>query len=244
MKSSNVYMAWTGHQFYRRTGGEDGDALDILSKYNQQFGLFTSTGVDLPGESKGNEDYIDMVENGSNSVLGATVLASFGQAQRPTALQLAQFAATIANDGVRMQPQLVDKIVDSEGNVVQEIEPKVMSKADDIKQEYFDVVQDGMELVTSSGGTARSLFRNLPHKVAAKTGTSEQDIPIYDGDRFVRLKRVENSVMVAYYPADDPKVAVAAVVPEGGYGSRGAGPIVEKLLELYQREFMDKKESV
>ena len=50
--------------------------------------------------------------------------------------------------------------------------------------------------------------------------------------------------MVAYYPADDPKVAVAAVVPEGGYGSRGAGPIVEKLLELYQREFMDKKESV
>jgi penicillin-binding protein 2 len=244
MKSSNVYMAWTGHQFYRRTGGEDGDALDILSKYNQQFGLFTSTGVDLPGESKGNEDYIDMVENGSNSVLGATVLASFGQAQRPTALQLAQFAATIANDGVRMQPQLVDKIVDSEGNVVQEIEPKVMSKADDIKQEYFDVVQDGMKLVTSSGGTARSLFHNLPHKVAAKTGTSEQDIPIYDGDRFVRLKRVENSVMVAYYPADDPKVAVAAVVPEGGYGSRGAGPIVEKLLELYQREFMDKKESV
>lgn len=239
MKSSNVYMAWTGHRFYRENGGEDGNALDILSKYNQQFGMFTSTGVDLPGEHKGTEDYINMVENGNNSVLGATVLASFGQAQRPTAMQLTQYVATIANDGVRMQPQLVDKIVNHEGEVVKEIEPKVMSEADDIKPEYFKVVQDGMKLVTSSQGTARSLFGNLPHRAAAKTGTSEQDIPIYDGDHFIRLKRVENSVMIAYYPADDPKVAAAAIVPEGGYGSRGAGPIVEKLLELYQQEFMD-----
>lgn len=234
MRSSNTYMAWAANQLYRKTGGESGDSLQIMSEYNKLFGLFTETGVDLPRESEGQEEYLQVVEAGTSSVQGSIIQASFGQYQRPTAIQLAQFAATIANDGVRMQPQLVDKIVDAEGNVVEELEPKVMSQADNVKQEYLDVVQEGMKLV-ASGGTARNLFNNLPHAVAAKTGTSEQ---LVKGP-----KRVENAVMVAYYPADDPQVAVSVIVPEGGYGSIGAGPIAEKLLELYQKEIMDKQTS-
>lgn len=229
MRSSNTYMAWAANQLYRNTGGESGNSLEIMSEYNKQFGLFTKTGVDLPKESEGQEEYFDVAEK--VSVQGALIQASFGQYQRPTAIQMAQFAATIANDGVRMQPQLVDRIVDAEGKVVKEIEPKVMSKADNIKQEYLNVVKEGMTLVTSSRGTGRDLFKNLPHRTAAKTGTSEQ---LVKGP-----KRIENAVMVAYYPAHDPQVAVSVVVPEGGYGSQGAGPIAEKLLELYQAEFMD-----
>lgn len=232
MKSSNTYMAWAANNLYRRTGGENGDSLKIMSKYNHQFGLFTKTGVDLPRESEGQEEYLHVVKTGQSSVQGSIIQASFGQYQRPTAIQLAQYAATIANDGVRMQPQLVDKIVDSEGEVVEKIKPKVMSKADNIKQEYFDVVQEGMKSV-ATGGTASSLFKKLPYQAAAKTGTSEQ---LVKGP-----KKVENAVMVAYYPANDPQVAVSVIVPEGGYGSRGAGPIAEKLLELYQKEIMDKK---
>lgn len=234
-KSSNTFMAWSGNLLYRKHGEE---TLEILSKYNHQMGLLTETGVDLPKEHPGQEDYFQMVEN-DQSVQATTVLSSFGQTERPTALQLAQFTATIANDGVKMQPQLVDKIVDGEGNVVEEIEPKVTGKADDIRPEYFKVVQDGMRLVTGPGGTASSLFGKLSRQAAAKTGTSEQVIPIYNGDTFITNKTVSNSVMIAYYPADDPQVAAAAVVPEGGYGSMGAGPIVEKLLELYEREFMN-----
>lgn len=237
-KSSNVYMAWTANILYNKTGGEKGNSLDILSKYNKMFGLFTKTGVDLPRESTGTEDYKQMVKNNS-SVQGALVLSSFGQTERPTTLQLAQFVATIANDGVRMQPQLVDKIVDADGNVVKKIKPKVMSKAN-IPKEYFRTVQEGMKLVTSPGGTASQLFHKLPYKVAAKTGTSEQDIPISYNGKFSHMKRVENAVMVAYYPANDPKVAAAVVVPEGGFGSQGAGPIVEKLFELYHEQFMKK----
>ena len=50
---------------------------------------------------------------------------------------------------------------------------------------------------------------------------------------------MENSVFVAYAPADDPEIAVAVIVPEGGYGGVAAGPIAEKMVELYQREFME-----
>lgn len=229
-KSSNVYMAWAMNQWYQRTGGNEGNTLEVMSDYNKHFGLFTETGVDLPRESVGQEEYFSYAER--ISLQGSLIQASIGQVQRPTTIQLAQFAATLANDGVRMQPQLVDKIVDHEGNVVKEIEPKVMSEADHIKPEYFKVVQEGMKLVTQPGGTGAGLFHNLPHRVAAKTGTSEQ---------VVKGSRVDNAVMIAYYPADDPQVAVAAVVPEGGFGSQGAGPIVEKLLELYQEQIMDEK---
>lgn len=234
-KSSNVFMAWTAKRMYDQTGKEDGNSLEILTDYAHQFGLLTETGVDLPKEDDGVEGYW----GDSNSVLGYLVLSSFGQTERPTTLQLATYAATVANDGVRMQPQLVDKIVNPQGDIIEEIAPKVMNEADHIDQKYFDVIQQGMRAVTSPGGTAASLFHDLPHKTAAKTGTSEQLVPIRHGDR-VTYKTVENAVMIAYYPAHDPKVAAAAVVPEGGYGSRGAGPIVEHLLGLYQKEFMDK----
>ncbi|WP_054950220.1 peptidoglycan D,D-transpeptidase FtsI family protein [Numidum massiliense] len=228
-KSSNTYMAWGANKLYGKTGGEKGDSLQRLGKYARIFGLFTETGIDLPGESSGEEEYMAVAK--TTSVQGALIQASFGQYNRATAIQLAQYAATVANRGKRMQPQVVDKIVSADGKVVKKLKPKVMSEAKDVKPEAFDTIIAGMKLVANTPeGTGRDLMV-LSKPAAAKTGTSEQIV----GGRIV-----ENAVMLAYYPADDPQVAVSAIVPEGGYGSLGAGPIVLKLIQLYEEQFMHK----
>jgi penicillin-binding protein 2 len=223
-KSSNTFMAWLGTKWYRR---DKEKALKKFLDYTHQFGLGVPTGVRLKGEQDGTEDYRSIAKRYSG--LGAMALASFGQAQRYTTLQLAQYAATLANKGVRLRPQLVEKIVDANNKVIEETKPEVLNRAA-INPRYFDTVTKGMVAVTQPGGTASQLFKGLPFQVAAKTGTSEQDIP--------GRGRVENSVFIAFAPADNPQIAVAVVVPEGGYGAVGAGPIAEKMIQLYYQRFM------
>ncbi|WP_169713568.1 peptidoglycan D,D-transpeptidase FtsI family protein [Paludifilum halophilum] len=223
MKSANTFFAWTGSQWYRKEGKK---SIKQFQDYTHQFGLGVKTGVPLKGEQDGTEGYVSISER---SGIGAMVLGSFGQAQRYTAMQLAQYTATLANEGKRMRPQLVEKVVDKDGDTVDRVEPEVLNRSE-IDPKFFDTVQKGMVQVTQPGGTASHLFKDFPFKVAAKTGTSEQDIP--------GRGRVENSVFICYAPADDPEVAIAAIVPEGGYGGKAAGPIAEKMLELYYQEFM------
>jgi penicillin-binding protein 2 len=82
------------------------------------------------------------------------------------------------------------------------------------------LVQKGMELVGKSG------FEGFPYRVATKTGTSTQS---------VAGREVDNAVFIAYAPADKPKLAVAVVVPEGGFGAYGAAPIARKIFDAYDR---------
>jgi penicillin-binding protein 2 len=227
-KSANTFFAWTGSRWYQREGKK---AVNEFQKYTHQFGLGVKTGIPLKGEQDGTEDYRHIADNGSSQ--GAMVLASFGQAQRYTAMQLAQYTATLANDGVRMRPLLMEKITDKNGKTVKKANPEVLNRAE-IDPRHFDTVKEGMLKVTQPGGTASNLFKNLPFKVAAKTGTSEQDVP--------GRGRVNNSVFIAFAPADDPQIAVAVIVPEGGYGSIAGGPIAEKMIETYYERFMKNKQ--
>lgn len=223
-KSSNTFMAWTFTNWYRK------EKIKSVSEYQQlthQFGLGVETGVPLPGEQDGSEDYLITAKRYSG--ISAMVLASFGQAQRYTVMQLAQYTATLANQGTRMRPQLVEKVVDPTTGKSKMIQPDTLNQFP-IDPAHFEVIRDGMVKVTKPGGTASQLFRHLPFQVAAKTGTSEQDIP--------GRGRVENSVFIAFAPAHDPKIAVAVVVPEGGYGSVAAGPIAEHLITAYYEQFM------
>ncbi|MFD1396612.1 peptidoglycan D,D-transpeptidase FtsI family protein [Kroppenstedtia eburnea] len=223
-KSANTFFAWTANRWYQQDGKK---SVERYREYTHQFGLGVPTGVPLKGEQDGTEDYLSMSDNFSG--LGAMVLGSFGQAQRYTAMQLAQYTATLANDGKRMKPLLTEKIQDQQGKVIQEFKPEVLNRSK-IAPRHFQTVKRGMISVTQPGGTAPHLFKKLPFQVAAKTGTSEQDIP--------GRGRVENSVFVAFAPAEDPEIAVAVIVPEGGYGGVAAGPIAEKMVELYYQEFM------
>jgi len=226
-KSSNTFMAWIGARWYRK------EKMKSVKEYHgltHAFGLGVKTGVPLPGEQDGSEDYL--ITSKKYSGVSAMVLASFGQAQRYTVMQLAQYTATLANQGVRMRPQLVEKVVDPSSGKAKTIKSEVLDKTP-IDPKQFDIIRDGMVKVTEPGGTASHLFQHLPFRVAAKTGTSEQDIP--------GKGRVENSVFIAFAPADDPEIAVAVAVPEGGYGAVAAGPIAEHIITAYYEQFMKKK---
>jgi len=226
--SSNVYMAaMIGNRLYRSTRIEK--PLDVWDSYMKQFGLGVSTGSGLPGEHPGNADYYTTAQESSSQA--ALVFASFGQEGRYTVLQLAQYTTTLANRGKRLKPQFVEKITDYDGNIVKEFNEPIILNDISIPDKYWQTIESGM--VTS----VNLAFDGFPYDFRRKTGTSESDIA---------GKRVENAVFIAYAPADKPKLAVAVVVPNGGFGSYGAAPIARHIFDAYDAKvgLVDKKVAV
>lgn len=212
-KSSNTFMAeMIGNRLNARDGSK---GVELWDRYMKQFGLGELTGSGLPGESKGVVDYFHEAETASSQ--SALIRASFGQQGRYTALQLAQYTATLASRGQRLKPQFVEKITDSHGNVVQDFEPEVLNTID-IPDAYWNMIERGMSKVNAHG------FEGVDYTYLRKTGTSEQQ---------VAGKKIENAVFIAYAPAKDPVLAVAVVVPEGGSGGYGAAPIARQIFDAY-----------
>ncbi|WP_269054114.1 peptidoglycan D,D-transpeptidase FtsI family protein [Paenibacillus tundrae] len=214
-KSSNAFMIdMVGKRLLNKYGSDKG--LDVWHKHMQEFGLGVSTGVDLPGEFLGRLEYT----NKDESALTRLAFASFGQQGKYTTLQLAQYTTMLANKGKRMEPHLVKEIRDAEGNVVKKIKPKVLNEVD-FADAYWNEVHKGMVTKVSS-------FDGFPYDYARKTGTSEQG---------TGPNKKENGVFIAFAPRDNPKLAIAVVVPEGGFGSVSASPIARKIFDAYDEVY-------
>ncbi|MDQ8733175.1 penicillin-binding transpeptidase domain-containing protein [Paenibacillus sp. LHD-38] len=217
--SSNPFMAaMVGDRLYNRGTVNGKSSVEIWDDYMKQFGLGVLTESGLMGESKGIIEYFDSAERYSSQA--ALILASFGQQGRYTTLQLAQYAAMLANHGKRLKPQFVNQIKDSDGNVVQGYTPEILNEVN-FPAEYWKEIETGMSMVSSQG------FEGVDYTYRRKTGTSEQD---------VAKRTAENAVFIAYAPADKPKLAVAVVVPDGGFGSYGASPIARQIFDAYNEE--------
>lgn len=213
--SSNTYMsALIGQKLYDR---DKMKGIDVLDDYYSKFGLGVVTGSELPYESAGISEYQTLAK--TESSLSALVRASWGQNQKYTTLQLAQYVATLASKGKRMKPQFVEKITTYEGETVQTFEPVVLDNTV-FPDEYWDVLVKGMRDVNKHG------FDGVNYTVATKTGTSTQTL---------NGKDVDNAVFIAYAPIEDPTLAIAVVVPEGGFGSYGAAPIARKMFDAYDQ---------
>ncbi|WP_339167180.1 penicillin-binding protein 2 [Paenibacillus sp. FSL R5-0341] len=214
-KSSNAFMIdMVGKRLLSKYGSEKG--IDVWHKYMQDFGLGVSTGVDLPNEFLGRLEYKEDHE----SALTRLAFASFGQQAKYTTMQLAQYTTMLANKGKRMEPHLVKEIRDADGNVVKEIKPKVLNEVD-FADAHWNEVHKGMVTKVSS-------FDGFPYDYARKTGTSEQG---------TGPNKKENGVFIAFAPRDNPKLAVAVVVPEGGFGSVSASPIARKIFDAYDEVY-------
>nr|WP_306220533.1 penicillin-binding transpeptidase domain-containing protein [Cohnella sp. WQ 127256] len=214
-KSSNAFMsAMVGNQLFKQF--KDDKGLDIWDSYMKQFGLGVTTGSGLPNESAGVLDYFKSAK--SEGLQSALIRASWGQQAKYTTLQLAQYAATLASHGKRMKPQFVNEIRDVDGNVTQPFQAEVLNTVD-IPEAYWNAIEAGMAQVKVEG------FEGVNYTYLRKTGTSQQDV----GNRL----KVENAVFIAYAPAKIPKLAVAVVVPDGGYGGWGAAPIARKIFDAY-----------
>ena len=220
--SSNAFMVdMIGKRLYQKYKSEPDQGLDVWDKYMKEFGLGVETGVDLPREFKGQIEYLQE----DQTALTGLAYASFGQQGKYTTMQLAQYTTMLANKGKRLEPHLIKEIRDSEGNVVKKIEPKILNEVD-FADEYWNTVHRGMSTNVDMA------FSGFPYDFARKTGTSQQDI-YYNGTR----NRIDNGVFIAFAPRKNPKLAVAVVIPEGGFGSSSAAPIARKIFDAYDKVY-------
>ncbi|MDP3819012.1 MAG: penicillin-binding transpeptidase domain-containing protein, partial [Methylotenera sp.] len=167
---------------------------------------------------------------------GETVIVGIGQGYTlTTPMQLAYATATLANNGIAMKPHLVTQIQKAITNENLAV-PFVVQDRVSIKPENIDIIKRGMVDVTLPGGTAASVGANAGYSIAAKTGTA-QVIGIKQNAKYnasaIDERHRDHALFVAYAPADDPTIALAVIVENGGHGGSAAGPIARKVMDYY-----------
>ena len=167
---------------------------------------------------------------------GDTVITGIGQGYTlVTPMQLAHATATLANNGLGIQPHFVTQMQDA---VTGRITPTPLIAKDKvlISAENLDIVRSGMIAVTQPGGTASKMAAQAGYTIAAKTGTA-QVIGIKQNAKYnansIDERHRDHALFVAYAPAEDPKIALAVIVENGGHGGSAAGPIARKVMDYY-----------
>ena len=165
-------------------------------------------------------------KNDSNYTESLDVQAAIGQGNTAvTPIQLATYAATLANRGTRYRTHFVKAILDSNtGKTLQETQPEVVEVIED-KGETFDLVKEGMIGVSQTIPALAS----YPYTIACKTGSPQRSESYYVGST---LKHYTNATMIAYGPAEDPQIAIGIVVEYGGAGAR-TGQLAADIFNAY-----------
>ncbi|UCH53313.1 MAG: penicillin-binding protein 2 [Pseudomonadota bacterium] len=220
--------------FYRLATAVGPEALrDFLAP----FGFGARTGVDLPNESEGLLPSPKWkAARGQKWYPGETVVTGIGQGMLlATPLQLASAVATLANSGVRVRPHLLLAQQDAKG--VQRIEaPTRTAGAIElrVRAHLNEIVRHMVGVVHDNKGTAYRIGWDAPYKIAGKTGTSQVK-SIAQGAAYVAEATPEHlrdhALFIAFAPAEDPRVAVAVVVENGGHGGSVAAPIARKVMD-------------
>ncbi len=219
--------------FYVVAGGYQGRGglgEPLLAYYARQFGLGEPTGIDLPAENPGlvPDSRWKRINLAEPWLTGDTYNMAIGQGfVLATPLQILNAFAAVANGGYLYQPQVVRQIVDASGNVVRDLEPRLIRRLP-ISDENLEIVRRGLYgAVHWPNGTA---FRaNLPgREVAGKTGTAE-----FPGERDKDGHLPTHAWFAAFAPYQDPEIAVVVFVEGGGEGSETAVPIAAEILQAY-----------
>ena len=192
---------------------------DVYDAYAYKLGLGQRTGVEV-NEATGRLT----TKNDSNYTASLDVQAAIGQGNTVvTPIQLATYAATLANNGVRYRTHFVKAILDTNtGEVLSETQPEVMDVIEG-SGNTFELVRQGMSQVPS---TISGKISSYPVAIACKTGTPQRSETYASGKHYL------NAIMVAYLPADDPEIAIGITVEYGGYGAR-TGDLVVDIANAY-----------
>ena len=216
--SCNGYFCW-GLYYMIGNRGKYGSVVNAMNRwrdYMVSMGFGYKTGIDLPGEKRGlipNGDYYDHAYKGSWN--GLTVISiSIGQGEvNLTPLQIANLGATIANRGYYHVPHVVKRVEGEPLDSAYTTRHYTMAS-----REAYDWVVAGMRSSVLKG-TCHAL-RTLPFEVCGKTGTAQN-------------RGQDHSVFMGFAPMDNPKIAIAVYVENGGFGAEFAVPIGGLLLEKY-----------
>ena len=215
--------------------------VDAMHDFMKPFGFGQLTGIDLEHERKGllpstawkRAAYRTPAQR--KWYAGETISLGIGQGYNSfTPLQLAQATAILANNGVVMKPHLV-KLIESGATHLSTPTVPTKSYSIPLQQKNIDFVKKAMVGVTREGTSAR-VFAKAEYVSAGKTGTA-QVIAIKANEKYdvkkVTERQRDHSLYIAFAPADKPRIAIAVIVENGGFGAEAAAPIVKKALDYY-----------
>lgn len=204
--SCNIFFYQVGYDLsLDAQGNYDSDrGTDALAKYAQSFGLGEKSGLEIPeSEPQISDEY--------------SILSAIGQGTNNyTVSQLNRYVATVANRGTVYSLTLLDKTTDSDGKLIKEYEPKVVNTMDEISDETWDLLHQGMINMVNT----TSSFSGLEIDMAGKTGTAQQS-EIHP----------DHALFVGFAPADSPEIAIAVRIANG-YNSGYTAEIGRDIVKL------------
>jgi penicillin-binding protein 2 len=215
--------------------------VDAIHDFMKPFGFGQLTGIDLENERRGLLPSTSWKRTAYKKpeqqkwYAGETISLGIGQGYNSfTPLQLAHATAILANNGVVMKPHLVKILEDGTTGVRTPTVPKESYRIN-LKQKNIDVIKQAMIGVTREGTSARS-FGNAGYVSGGKTGTA-QVIAIKKNEKYESKKVAErhrdHALYTAFAPADNPRIAIALIVENGGFGGTAAAPIARQALDYY-----------
>lgn len=221
--SCNPYYCWSFKTMVDHNPGlSPAQGYDLWRGYMNRFTVGERTGIDIPNEVKGilpSVDYYNKM-HGNNRWRANTIISlSIGQGEvSMTPLQMANVMAIIANKGWYYKPHLVRGI----GTERRKPEGTTEKKSVDVKPEYFEIVTEAMQKVVDAG-TARAYGRLDSIAICGKTGTAQNP------------HGKDHAVFVCFAPRENPKIAIAVMVENAGFGGVWAAPIASLMIEQYMR---------
>lgn len=204
--SCNYFFYEVGYRLATQSGTYDEDAgLNALYKYADLFGLTEKSGVEI-------SEYAPDVSDTD------PVRSAIGQGTNSyTTVGLARYVTTIANSGTCYNLTLLDKVTDSDGNVLTDYEPSIRNVITEITDEQWDAFHSGMRAVVQN----KTYFSDLAVNVAGKTGTAEQT-----------KSRPNHALFICYAPYEEPEIAIATRIPFG-YSSDYAAQMTRDIIKYY-----------
>ncbi|HQR03638.1 MAG: penicillin-binding protein 2 [Proteobacteria bacterium] len=214
--------------------------IDNISSFMAQFGFGQPTGVDIDGESRGvlpsqawKRQRFKRPEQ-QKWYAGETISIGIGQGYNAyTPIQLAQAIATLANNGVMYRPHLVKYITDTRTGKQTVIEPTPI-RTIALKPENIEIIKRALVGVNKEGTGARA-FAGAEYVAAGKTGTAQ--VFSYKGaehkTEHMQANLRDHALYIAFAPADAPRIALAVLVENGGFGAQAAAPIARQVFDYY-----------
>jgi len=197
--------------------------IDKIAEYAGYYGIGKNTGIetrDSAGYMATPEKYQEL---GIDWTIGQVLQAGIGNGETMvTPLQLACVANTIANEGVRYEPYLVDSIWDySQNKCLKKTKTTIASRINLNQENVYEIIEQGMILASGNNFPSKYSLQNLGYDVAVKTGTPQSD------------SHYQDSAFIAYAPAEHPKIAFAGII-EGGENSKY---MIRPILKLYEKYY-------
>ncbi len=226
--------------FYYALAHEMG--INEMHDYLSMFGFGQRTGIDLYGESAGlmPSEAWKRRSRGQAWFPGETLITGIGQGfTLATPLQLAMATAALSTRGVRLRPQVVLRRDDASVELAPETQETVTPQLEANWQTVIDAMVD---VVHGPKGTARQIGVGATYRIAGKTGTAQVfgigQEEEYEEEK-VEKKLRDHALFVAFAPVDNPRIAVAVLVENGGSGSKAAAPIARKVMDHYFHEVLE-----